>query len=665
MKYLAWMSSLLLLPAAACGGQDGGATTVDASPDPDGSVIDENDLDSFCDGATWGGTAPTASTDVTIASGQVVLVDCAASARSILIEAGGTLVGSRKVTSTLTVHGNLEVRGRLDYGNADDRVQDGVTAEIIFADLDDGRTVGVPYDPEGNPQHPPLPAEVMATDVGLWVMGEGHLTVGGQPKRAWSKLLDGAGPGDPTFEVEDADGWQVGDQVVLTPSAATATDGYADQFDEGTIAAVDGNVVTLEDAPAFAHAGCDGCMRRAEVGNLSRNAVIRSADDGDHAHIFVAESGLAQLESAELRWLGPERNGGPDRRAPLYFYRQRGASEASFVRRSAIWGSKNSFVIAEASDGVELTGVVGYDAAADAVAGGFAQFDEWGDTSEGFLATDVLAARVYPNKRADGARIGYLAHGIACGGGPGSGCVRCVATGVTGPDAAGFFWNNDIHLPAGADQTFIDNVAHNNGHNGIRLWQNSETQTPPWQNVQVWSNYEGLFEGAYGNPYEFGNILISDSETNSAVLQAVPLAEDLGANILRIDGATLGSIVVSGYVIAQANDQTFRNVTFDGSDPIAVTQDHSPCEDGNEDDPDDETCIRNWILFENPAFPDGVLPFDFGWQANRHSIWEVRGFASDDATYADLPANFDLLRSDNEVAGGAYYAPFDAWLVPR
>lgn len=644
-------------------GNDG--VVADASVSPDGRVVDETGLDSFCDGATWGGTAPTASTDVTVAAGQTVLIDCAASAGSITVEAGGTLIASRRTSSTLTVHGNVVVRGILDYGNGDDRVMDGVTAELIFADLDDAATVGVPFDPEGNPQNDPLPAEVMESDVGLWIMGSGLLTTGGQAKRSWSKLVEGAGPGDATFEVEDASGWQVGDKIVLTPTDTTANDGYAENFDESTVAAVDGNVVTLANAPSHAHAGCASCVRRGEAANLSRNVVIRSEDAANHAHIYVGEQGVAQLDAVELRWLGPERNGGPDRRAPLYFYRQRAASELSFVRHTAIWGSKNSFVIAEASDGVNLSDTVGYDAAAGEVAGGFAQFDEWGDTSDGFFASSVLAAKLFPRKREDGNRQGYLVHGIACGGGPGSGCDSCVATGVTGPDSTGFFWNNDIHLPAGTDQRFTDNVAHNNGNNGIRLWQNSETKTPPWENIKVWSNYEGIFEGAYGNPYEFGNIAISDSAANSAVLQAVPLAEDLGLNILRLDGATLGSIVISGYVIAQANDQTFRNVTFDGTADVGVTQAHDPCVDGNEDDPDDETCIRNWVLFENPAFPAGVLPFDFGWQANRHTVWEVRGFSSADGAYSDVPADFDLYRADNEVAGGDYYAPFDAWLVPR
>ncbi|MFZ6180849.1 hypothetical protein [Nannocystis pusilla] len=64
-----------------------------------------------------------------------------------------------------------------------------------------------------------------------------------------------------------------------------------------------------------------------------------------------------------------------------------------------------------------------------------------------------------------------------------------------------------------------------------------------------------------------------------------------------------------------------------------------------------------------PLGQAGVLPLDFGQTFNRRSICEVRGFSSTDNL--DLPPDFDLRRADNEVEGGSYDAPFDAWLVPR
>jgi hypothetical protein len=338
------------------------------------------------------------------------------------------------------------------------------------------------------------------------------------------------------------------------------------------------------------------------------------------------------------------------------------------VRHTSIWGGQNGFVEIEKSDGIELTDVVGYDAAAEGIRGGFSAFDEYGGAApEGVLFTEVLAARLIPRMRAgDGARIQYLVHGIACGSGVGTGCRRCVAAGISvGADSSGFFWNNGLHLPVGPDQVFEDNVAHNNGMNGIRLWQNSETMTAPWVNTQIWSSAEGLFEGAYGNAYQFGNLVIEDSILDDAVLQAVPLEANPGLLVARLDGAELGGLSISGYVIKQTNDQVFRNLKFNGSKSVAIRQEHTPCSGGDENDPEDGECVRNWARFEDVSFPEGVLPFDFGWHENRYTKWEVRGFQSADPSYAALPADFDLYREDNQVAGGSYFAAFDAWLVPQ
>jgi hypothetical protein len=675
---------LLLLSVAvgvgACGGGGGGGSGADGGPDafvgPDAVV--ESELDSFCDPATWGGSAPTSASDLTIEAGKTVLVDCDAQAGTLTIAEGGRLLASRMSDSTLTMHGNLIVEGTLDYGSPADRVQAGVIAELIFTGMDDQAMVGNP----GTVGTVPAAALVpVASDVGLWIQGNGLFTAAGQPKKSWSRLTESAGPGDATFSVDDASGWLPGDKIMLTPTDPTSVSGYSTNFDEGTVASVSGDTVTLDAAPTHAHAGCaDDCLRRGEAANLTRNVVIRSADDQNHAHILSRQQGRVQLDGVELRWLGPEKAGGPERRSALFFHAQRDGSRGSFVRNTAIWGGQQGFLHSEQSDGIEVTNVVGYDSAADGVWGGFSLVgcDDADNcpmlgTARDALFTDVLSAHLIPNIRDDGNRIGYLVHGFAVGGDSGTGCRRCVAAGINGNEGAtGFLWNNNIHLPTGLDQVFEDCVSHNQGYNGIRLWQNSATKPPPWQNIKVWSTAEGLFEGAYGNPFEFGNILIVDSLTRDAVLQAVPLDEQQDQVVTRLDGAELGSIFISGYVIVQSNDQAFKNVRFNGTDAVAIAQDHTTCDAlsggsngdvGNEDDPEDHTCIRNWARIENCVFPAGVLPFDFGWQANKHSVWEVRGFFSPD--HPDLPADFDLHRKDNQIAGGSYYAPFDAWLVPR
>ncbi|NVB84824.1 MAG: hypothetical protein HOV81_41020, partial [Kofleriaceae bacterium] len=477
--------AFLVLALGACSSSDNGPLL------PDGC---EGGACSFCSAEVWGGKSPTAGTDVVIPAGKTVVVDCAAEAHKVTVEAGGLLFASRESSSTLTLHGNLVVYGSVDYGTPEARIPDGVTAEIIFTGMHDEDYVGTKTVWDGNETSMSVdtPMEIVDGDVGLWVMKSGKLAAAGQVKRAWSKLTASAGPGDPTFDVDDASGWKVGDRIALTPSAPLSVESELRMtFDESTLAAVDGSSLTLAAAPAVVHDGCDDCVRRAEAANLTRNVVIRSADATAHAHIMVAEQGLAQLDSVELRWLGPVRNcsaedgfSEPARRAPLYFHQQRDASAESFVRHVAIWGAGQHFIALEQSNGVEVTDVAGYDTHGF----GFLLFyDNTGcgtrcqdrtKASSGTVFDHVLAAKVGVPDRTDGClRIGHRHAGIVVSGGESSGARDSVAVGVgwdgDGDDIAGFQWaEGGSGRPA--DFTFSGNVSHDNVGHGALIWTNNE-----------------------------------------------------------------------------------------------------------------------------------------------------------------------------------------------
>ncbi|WP_437329818.1 G8 domain-containing protein [Sorangium sp. So ce381] len=664
---------------AACGSSGNGPG---GSGGPDGPTADcpDGESCSFCHATTWGGALPGADTDVVIPSGKVVVVDCPAEAHTVLVEAGGTLRASREASATLTLHGNLVVEGTVDYGTPDDRVPDGVTAEIVFTGMHDEDYAGTPSAVEGGdgPQSVDTPISVVGGDVGVWVMGAGRLLAAGAPKRAWGKLVEGAGDGDAVFTVDDASGWKAGDRVVLTPSTPLAGgDAAVDQFDEGTIAAVDGNEVTLAKAPAFTHDGCADCLRRAEAANLSRNVVIRSADDTAHAHILVAEQGHAQLDSVELRWLGPlipcsggaEGTALPARRAPLWFHQQKDASAGSFVRHAAIWGGELHFIMVEQSNDIEISDVAGYDTQGV----GFGLFydngacgtfcDDREKAPAGVLLDHVLAARVGIPERVDGCiRVDHRMTGIAVSGGEGSGARDSVAVGVgydgTGEDVSGFGWQEG-GSGRPADFVFDGNVAHHVRGHGAMIWQNIEVAQPAYRDNAFWSNgHYGVLWGAYVNPLLFSDVVAVDNGLASIGVKAIPLDDTA-----RMQGGTVDDIKILAYVFIQEKPAIFDHVTFTGDRPVAVTQLHEACDGGDEEDPADPDCLRVWLRFVDPVFPAGVLPFDFGQTFNRYSTWEVRGFSSPD--FPDLPADFDLYRADNEVEGGAYFAPFDAWLVPR
>jgi hypothetical protein len=654
---------------------DGGrAMRPDAGPDwvPPECAGDSSPT-SFCEGATWGGTAPASSTDLVVGAGMHVVLDCDGAARTLTIEEGGCVTASRAESSTLTLHGNLIVRGQLDLGRPSDRIPDGVRAEIVFTGMRDDQYAGQAMRTVGSERGPSIdePVEILATDVGLWVVGQGIFTAAGVEKRAWSFLTDGAGPGDPQLEVEDAASWQVGDRIVLTPTAMRVETDHASQFDERAIAEIAGGTVTLESAPEFLHAGCTDCMRRGEAANLSRNVVIRSADDEGHAHMLIAEEGVLQLDSVELRWLGPEQCGGPARRRPVTFYQQHDAADRSFVRHSAIWGGQQGFIGVEKSNGVQIADVVGY----DGFGTGFSLFydnsacgtrctDRESAPSD-IVMTDVLAAKVGVATRESGClRISHRMTAFVVSGGERSGCIGCVATGVahvgSGADISAFSWaEGGSGRPM--EFTFTENIAHNNRSHGAHVWHNVTQPQEPYRNNRFWSNDDhGILWGAYGTLLRLEDFTSVDNGNPSIGVKAVPQNDEV-----RLGAATIDQVRVLAYVNVQSVPNVLADLRFTGEREVGFTQIHDECTDGDENDPEDGDCTRIWLRIVNPMFAAGMNPFDFGWTQNRHAIWEVRGFSHPDAVYGDLPADFDLHRRDNTVEGGHYDDRFDAWLVPR
>ena len=672
----------MALPDGAC--PEGVEFCMPPPPPPDemqDCTPDELVGRSWCDPATWGGVVPDATTDLSIPSGEVILLDCAAEAHSIDIEEGGVLRASHDRASSLVAHGNIVVHGRLELGRPGCRIPEGVTTEIVFTGMSDNAYAGTPTTaPYTGDMHTPsalTPMDAIASDIGLWVLGRGVFVGGGATKRAWGFLTEGAAPGDATFTVEDATGWAAGDRVVLTPSAMRSEADHTEQFDETMIASVSGNAITLAAPPSFTHAGCPSCMRRSEAIDLTRNVAVRSADDSAHAHVMIANEALLQLDSVELRWLGPEwtedggRCGGPDRRAPIWFHQQEGASDASFVRHVAIWGGQNHFLMVERSNGIEIADVAGYDTFGsgmslfyDSSTCGTRCNDREVAPSD-LVLTGVIVAKVGVNRREEGClRINHRMSGIVVSGGDRSGCSGCVATGVGyvggGADISGFEWaEGGSGRPL--EFTFTNNVAHNNGNHGAFIWHNGAMPQAPYTGNQFWSNDGyGIHWGAYNNAFVLEDFTAVDNGLASVGVKAIPADERP-----RLDGATIDDLKVLAYVLVQGRANILRDLQFTGARPLAITQIHDRCTAGDETDPDDPECTRIWLHIENPTFAPGVVPFDFGWTFNRNSVWEVRGFSHPDAAYRDLPPDFDLYRSDNHVAGGYLHDGFGAWLVPR
>ncbi len=144
----------------------------------------------------------------------------------------------------------------------------------------------------------------------LGVMGGGVVDIhGSPPKSTWTKLAGPVAAGATTLEVVEADGWKVGDEIVV---ASGVVDGY--QAETRRIAAVQGRVVTLDKPLVNARPGTLRTVdnrvvdTRTEVGVLTRNVVIRGDEASDGArfggHVMVMGGGKTFIDGVELQRMG-------------------------------------------------------------------------------------------------------------------------------------------------------------------------------------------------------------------------------------------------------------------------------------------------------------------------------------------------------------------------
>ncbi|MCY1013760.1 hypothetical protein OV079_51205 [Nannocystis pusilla] len=159
-------------------------------------------------------------------------------------------------------------------------------------------------------------------------------------------------------------------------------------------------------------------------------------------------------------------------------------------------------------------------------------------------------------------------------------------------------------------------VAHNNAGNGISNWQNNTQNDTPYT-ASAWSNGAyGILHGAYGNSISYQDLVATDNAELGFGIKGIN-QED----VPRIDGATMDNVGVVDYTFVPESALVLRDVTFTGERSPAFTQIHDACSGGDETDPQDGECIFAWLLIENPVFPAGVVPFDFGWHQNQNTVW--------------------------------------------
>ena len=285
--------------------------------------------------------------------------------------------------------------------------------------------------------------EPLATDVGLWVMGDGVLDVQGTPKVAWNRSgTDGS--------------WLAGDELVLAPSA------HGD-YGSGGFASYRGGSVPQ------AHPS----VPATEVLNLTRDVAIEGTPSG-RTHVFIHSMQPQTIRHVAVRYVGPRRDGKKVLgRWGVHLHHMDDASRGSVIEGVVVRDAGSHAFVPHMSHGVTFLNCIAYNVQEDAYWWD-PSTSEKPDPSNSFTDDTTydhcIAALVKPGDEPNGYRL--CGFNVSSGSIPLSNrMVGCVAVGVQGNrNSSGFGW---LEGQQGAPWVFQDCVGHNNNADGMFAWWNT------------------------------------------------------------------------------------------------------------------------------------------------------------------------------------------------
>jgi hypothetical protein len=430
---------------------------------------------------------------------------------SLEIPAGATANFDPAVSTTVTVSGNVVVEGTLQMHPA----SASVVHTLQFAGIDEADYVG-----GGD--------EVLESDVGLWIMEEGLLDAVGTTRTPWVRTTTSLSAAATSATLASAPtGWQIGDTIVICPTAPTTTATNWDTFDETTISTIAGTALTFP-ALTYAHptvAPGDGNTYGAEILNLTRNVIIQGESATQRAHIFHSnhshetnpEAVPQTVSYVSLRYLGPR-------------------TDTDFVLGRYAWHGHHS---GDLSRGSVFTGLVARDIGShcfvshdshgmtwdSCIAYKFNEEAFWWDVKEADLSasdptddTSYLSCVAARGSVATGSNLKNL-NGFDLGRGKDNSCINCVAVGIGGVvNASGFSWPSGV---MDSQWTFTDCVSHNNQIHGIFIWQNATRGHVLTRPVTFHNGQYGLSHGAYTNGYHFEDAVFYADAAGPCILHGM------------------------------------------------------------------------------------------------------------------------------------------------
>ena len=300
---------------------------------------------------TWGGIIPPKDSAIEILHN--IVLDMNATTCGIMIDEGATLEFDSNKNIILDNCENIEVMGTL-------RMRPSITSKhtILFHDVNELLFVGGGMD-------------VIDSDTGIWVRHNGVLDIQGSEKVAWCNLLKGVKKGDVTIELTKAPtGWDIGDEISISPTTTTSTSTFATGFDVRIIKSITDNIITLTSGLSYDHPLMVNTFNSeiygAEVLNLTRNVRIEGKSGG-RVHINIGMiNNPSIINYVQLRWMGPRKissDGYTDKvlgRYALHFHFCGDVTKGMVVEGVVARDCGSHGFVAHASNGIEFEDCITY-----------------------------------------------------------------------------------------------------------------------------------------------------------------------------------------------------------------------------------------------------------------------------------------------------------------
>ena len=485
------------------------------------------------------------------------------------IPADESWVFDPEVDTTVTVSANVVVLGELVMQPASEDVEHA----LVFEGVDESAFVGGGMDP-------------LASDVGLWVMGEGQLLIEGEEKTAWGYDYDPA--------------W-AGDEVVAAPN----TPGNYTDF------------LPVASTPPPNDLGYS-----TELLNLTRNVRIEGTEAG-YTHVFIRSTQPQTIRYAAIRYVAPK-FGETDAtgRYGMHIHMSGDGSRGSMIEGVVIRDAGNHAFVPHASHGITYRDTIAYNVLNEAY---------WWDPppEEEDMVNDTNDL-VWDRAVAAGVDLGvpgnrFRLAGFYLGNGQNVTLTNSVAVGVqgeSGGDRSGFIWPES----AQSVWTFENNIAHNNQANGIFVWQNNSDRHDVGPFTAYYNDGAGVNHGAYENSYQYSDLTLLENGLGV-------VSHAFGTESEGTDTQIWSNLVTDGAILyidehATESEVPVRFINCDFGQVVVADEEAEPSEYDFVD------CGLEPDQFDlSEANPNAV----FRVQRDDGTAYELRG----DGTVSEIPAFYD------------------------